>query len=140
MITGITKDESSVEILKIDLEFFAVRNQDGQFFHAVGLGGGKTWVNDIKSAKIYPKIGQARARVTWFTNNYPKYASPVIIKIIANKAIVLDETERVKKAIEKIEKKEAEYRKRQAEYELKRAKEDARIANDKLKRLKNKEW
>jgi hypothetical protein len=74
MITGSTKDNNSKKVdevkeIKIHLEFFAVRSKTGQYFRAVGFGGGgKHWVDEIGDAKIYAKIGGAMGRVTYFIN------------------------------------------------------------------------
>jgi len=126
--------------IKINLEFFAVRSKDGKYFRSVGFGGGKNWVDDIKKAKIYPKIGQARARVTWFKANYPDFGVADIIKIIANEAIVLSEVERVEKSINKKEEKELKRQKERAERALKQAEEDFKKAGEKLRKLKVNEF
>lgn len=150
MITGTTgdnrsektkndNDSESAKGYEINLEFFAVRNSSGQYFRNVGYGGyGKSWVEELGKAKIYTKIGQARSRVTWFSRNHPQYPMPVIIKIVANKAFVLDETERVKKAI--LAKQRAEIRKEEeyAKRKIKYAEEDLKRAQEKLEKLKNK--
>lgn len=123
----------------INLEFFAVRNSSGQYFHNVGYGGyGKSWVDDLSKAKIYTKIGQARSRVTWFSRNHPEYPMPVIIKIIANRAVVLDETERVKKAILSKQRTEIRREEESAKQSIKYAEEDLKRAQEKLEKLKNK--
>lgn len=83
----------------MNLELYVVRNQEGHYFRAKGFGGyGKTWVDDIQKAKVYPKLAQARSRVTWFYNNYPEYGIPNIIKLTVSEAEVMDESERVLKA------------------------------------------
>lgn len=47
------------------LNFYIVMNSDGQFFRAKGRGGyGQTWVEDPNKARIYAKIGPARAAIT----------------------------------------------------------------------------
>jgi hypothetical protein len=127
-----------IKDIKIHLELFVVRNSSGQYFHNVGYGGyGKTWVDSLQKAKIYTKIGQARSRVTWFTKKYSNYPMPVIIKIIANEAIVLDESERVKKAIASKERAEARRKKAESEWKLKRAEEKLKEAVEEIKKLKD---
>lgn len=84
-------------------KFYIVRNQEGKFFRAKGFNGyGDTWTADPTLAKVYQKIGQARSRVTFFANNYPEYGVPEILEMTAHSAVVLDETKRVKKALQKI--------------------------------------
>lgn len=142
--TGVTEFDSSekvktneIKIVSLHIEFFAVRNQDGKFFHGVGMSGaGKTWVDDITKAKIYPKIGQARARVTWFKTHYPEYATADIIKIIADRAEILNESERVQKTIKSKEEKELKRKKERLERELKYTQAEYEKLGNKLKDLK----
>lgn len=95
---------------KIELSVYAVRNQDGKWFRSKGFGGyGSCWVDDILKAKIYPKIGGARGRVTWWANHFPQYGVPELVELQITNAIVTDESERVKKTQEKEEKRKANY-------------------------------
>jgi hypothetical protein len=80
------------------LEFYGVRNKEGKWFRAKGYGGyGETWVKELKKARIYNRIGPARAAVSYFANNFPKYGIPEIILFKCTEMVVLDETERVLK-------------------------------------------
>ena len=97
------------------LLFYIVINSSGQFFRAKGYGGyGETWTNDIKKAKIYGKIGPARARVTWFASTYPNYPPPAIIKLSVGQFELLEEKGRVTKEIKTKEEKEAGRKKKNA--------------------------
>jgi hypothetical protein len=124
-----------VEKIEINIEFFAVRNKEGKYFRSIGFSGKSNWVDDIKKAKIYPKIGGARGRVTWFATHYPEYGIPDIIKITASEAVVLNEAERVDKTIKKKEEKELKRQKEQALRNLKTAEEELVRA---VKNLENK--
>ncbi len=94
--------------MKFELELYAVRNKDGEWFRAKGYGGGgASWVDDIKKAKIYSKIGQARSRVTFFATNYPEFGVPEIVKLKVSESEAVDETLRVEKSISSKKKKEA---------------------------------
>ena len=120
---------------EIQLELYVVRNQEGKFFRSKGYGGyGDTWVDDIQKAKIYPKISQARSRVTWFYNNYPKYGIPSIIKLGVCEMEVLDETERVEKAHQRKLTEKDRSRIRQAKWELDRAERELENAQQRLNR------
>lgn len=134
-ITGSTPSNTA-EKLEINIEFFAVRSKDGKYFRSVGFSGRNNWVDDIKKAKIYPKIGGARGRVTWFAKNYPEYGVPDIIKITANEAVVLNEAERVDKTIKKKEEKELKRQRECAKRNLKAAEEELTRASKKLEKLK----
>jgi hypothetical protein len=128
------------EITTISLNFsvFAVRSHDGKWFRAKGQNGyGDSWVSDIKTAKIYGKIGPARSCVTFWTNKYPNIPSPVIVEIVADKGIVHDEQKRLEKV--KIKKLEEEQKriKRNYQEQVKRAARDLQNAQDKLDKLKS---
>lgn len=126
---------------KVDeLFFYVVRNSDGEFFRAKGYGGyGKTWVSEITKARVYTKIGPARASVSYFANHYPEYPSPTILKMGVGAVEVINEAERVEK--QKIKKQEAEERRkaRQAKRNLEHAQKEFEASKAKLERLKQHE-
>lgn len=84
-----------------ELTFYVVRNLEGRYFRRKGYGGGgDTWVADIERARVYAKIGSARAVVSFFVSKYPQFGTPEILVMKAQLFEVLNETERVQKAIE----------------------------------------
>lgn len=123
-----------------ELILYVVRNSDGQYFRAKGYGGyGNTWVSDINKAKIYGKIGGARGTITWFSNSYPEYPVPQLVKLNVTGMEVIDETERVRKVKEKKIVAEVAKKKRRAEIDLKNAERDFEEAKSKLESLKKKQ-
>lgn len=119
------------------LVLYAVRNSKGEYFRAKGYsGGGATWVDDINKAKIYGKTGGARGTITWFANNHPKYPTPDLIKLTVTSIEVMDETARVKKAVEKKAKAEAAQAERDAKRKIADAERDLERAKERLKQLK----
>ena len=127
----------NMKLEDIKLELYVVVNQEGKFFHAIGYGGvGKSWVDTLDKAKIYTKIGQARSRVTWWFTNHPKFGRPQIIKLTATGTEILDEEERLKKAVEKKETTKAKTKAMWAEHNLKCAEERLKEAQRELDRLK----
>lgn len=115
------------------LELYVVMNSSGSFFRAKGYGGyGDTWVNDISKAKTYGKIGPARSRVTWFSNTYPQYPPPAIIKLKVSSFEIMQENERVQKAKKTKEEKEAKRKTAQAKRELEYAREKFERAQKEL--------
>jgi hypothetical protein len=63
------------------LELFAVQNSEGKWFHRKGYGGyGETWCDEQHKARIYTKLSQARAQVTYFTKNFPEYPAPNVVR------------------------------------------------------------
>jgi len=82
-----------------DLELYVVRNGEGKYFRSKGYGGyGNNWVDELKQARIYAKIGPARSQVSFWATNYPKYGTPEIVVLTVSATKVLQEDDRVKKA------------------------------------------
>ena len=84
------------------MTIYLVRNQSGQFFRAKGQSGlGQSWVDDIAKARIYTKIGPAKATVTFYTQNFPKFGTPsiLVLELDVTKATVMDMTETTSKSI-----------------------------------------
>ena len=118
------------------IDLYVVRSKVGKFFRARGQSGyGESWVTDIQNAKVYGKIGPARAQVTYWATAHPKYGVPDILKLEVTGLEVLDETARVEKALgliatakEKIELVRAKQNWERAEAEYARAEENLRQA------------
>jgi len=109
------------------LQFYLVRSRDGKYLHRKGYGGySDSWSKDILKARVYTKIGQARAQVTWWANAFPKYGVATIVRFEAKEAEVIDESKRVKQRNKKCEERELAAEKREAKRQLKAA--EARLA------------
>ncbi len=81
------------------IDVFLVRNRDGHWFRSKGYGGyGQTWVDDIRKAKLYTRLAQARSRVTYFAAKWPDFGTPEIVRLVVSGGEVLDEAARVEKA------------------------------------------
>lgn len=92
------KGVMSAELYK--LRFYLVRNSEGKYFRSKGYGGyGSSWVEDVGKAKVYQKIGQARSRVTYWAGEWPEYGVPTVIEFGVGQIDVLQEDDRVAKAI-----------------------------------------
>lgn len=88
--------------MRIELLLYAVRNHEGKWFRSVGYGGGgRTWVDELKGAKIYAKIGQARGRVTFFANSRKELPIPELVELSVTGARILNEDDRVKASMNK---------------------------------------
>ena len=83
----------------VKLVLYAVRNKDGWYFRAKGGGLRGNWVDSLKKARIYSKPGPARAQVTFFANNYPKYGVPELVELRVTEVVTLNEDVRVKKSM-----------------------------------------
>jgi hypothetical protein len=93
------------------LTLYAVQNKDGKWFRAKGYGGGgKTWVDELNGAKIYAKIGQARAQVTYFAKNHPSFGIPNLVALdVISARVLVDEIPRAKKAVDKSKKRDEKH-------------------------------
>jgi hypothetical protein len=121
------------------LSLFVVRNRDGKFFRRKGYGGrGDSWVSDLATARIYAKVGGARAIVSFFASKYPEFGVPDIVKLTVGATEVLNEAERIAAVIEKkkaaretkeLHKKADELRAAQANFDRAKATLDAKKAS-----------
>lgn len=97
---------------------------------------GDSWVDDIKKARVYTRIGHARTQVAFWATNYPDYGVPEIVALHVTATEVLDEKERVEAAVTKKEQAKQAARLRREEAKLARAEEEARNARAVLAGLK----
>lgn len=119
-----------------EITLFAVRNEKGEWYRRKGYGGyGKCWVEKFSQARVYNRIGPARALISWWSNNYKDYPTPQLVQFQVSSIKVLDETARVEK--QKLNKQKAEQRKeiRDKQYRLERAQIDLENAQKTLKEL-----
>lgn len=90
-----------------DLKFYAVRNKDGQWFRRKGYsGGGDSWVDTLRGARIYNKPGYARAIVTWFYKHYPEYGYADIVEFSVSETKIINVEKEVQDSIRKKEERE----------------------------------
>lgn len=114
-----------------NLEFFAIRNREGQWFHRKGYSGyGETWREDVLEARIYNKIGHARAQVTYFARRWPSFGIPEIVVFKIGETAVINEEERIKKREEKTEKRAGIHRLKTAREKLAEAKQEYEEVQD----------
>lgn len=104
----ITMDTNNSETFELEINLYLVRSQDGKFLRAKkhNIYGGHfdtrgSWTDKIQEAKIYTKPGPARSQVTFWSKNYPTFGIPDIVIIEKGTCRIVNETKRVKKAINK---------------------------------------
>jgi len=103
------------------MELYVVRNRDGKYFRAKGIGGyGDSWVDELERARIYTKASSAKAQITFWATNYPDYGTPDLVILEAKIKEVVPQDERVKGVVKAAKKRDVAYRKKQAEFEIKR--------------------
>lgn len=105
--------------------FYAIINHENKFLRRKGYGGyGNSWIDNIGAARIYPKIGTAKAQITFWGKNYPQYPTPKLVEITGSITSIIEQGDRVKNAIDKereLENRHALYR---AQIEYERAKKN----------------
>ena len=120
------------------MNLYVVRNREGKFFRAIGYGGsGANWVDSLEKAKFYPKIGQAKSRVTYFTQEWPDYGTPDILEFTLDvtQAKVIDMTETTKKSIARIERRNLQREANYRQYEIETLRSEQARIREKLERL-----
>ena len=128
-----------MENISVDLKLYAIRNKEKQWFRAKGYGGyGKSWVDDIKMAKIYSKPGPARGQITFWSNSYPEFGVPDLIELVVNNATVINEIDRVATAKKKRELKKANAEKNLSNWQLELASRELREAQERIRKLTEK--
>lgn len=85
------------------LTFYVVRSKDGKYLRSTGIGGGAHWIEDIKKAKVWNKIGTAKAQVTFWASNYPEFGVPEIIPFLATPQEPMNLEDHVNNSIRKKE-------------------------------------
>jgi len=127
----------TMETTPVDITVYLVRSQDGKWFRAKGMNGyGDSWVDDVKKARVYTKIGPARSCVTYWTRTYPKFGIPDIVELHSTTGVILNEKERVEKSIDKIKKEKIASELRNKQWRLEQAQRDLADAQNRLKQLK----
>ena len=95
------------------MELFVIMNSAGQYMRAKGFsGGGQSWVNGIKTARVYTSIGPAKAQVTYWKKHFPEHECPKIVVLEATIKEVLDQSDRVSEVIKKQEQARIKYEER----------------------------
>jgi hypothetical protein len=122
------------------MKIYVVQSQDGKYFRNIGYGGyGKSWRDKLEDAKFYTKIGQAKARVTFWFKNHPEYGCPKIVAFDLNdqNMEVIDMELDTKKSIKNIEKKALQKKISYLEYKMARISTDTKTASQDMIRLQN---
>lgn len=99
----------------LKLNFYLVRNKEGNWFRSKGYGGfGSSWTDNVRSARAYARPGPAKAVSTWFARNHPSYGVPDVVRFEAHLAEVIDSA--------------ADFKKRENAREQRKRLEEARAA------------
>ena len=120
------------------MKLYVVRNKEGKFFKNKGFGGyGYNWKDNLDQAKFYPKIGQAKARVTYFAKHFPSYGVCDILEFTldVNQAVVMNMEVATATVLQKAKIAEAEAELRRREYEIQRLQAERDAISAKLKRF-----
>ncbi len=124
-----------------DIKFYAVRNKDGKWFRRKGYGGyggyGETWVDDLKSARIYNKPGPARAQISYFYNKWPEYGIADLVEFSIGSFEIIDERDRVLGVKKKKEEEARKYEVMARQREIEMAKAKLEEAKKELRELQD---
>lgn len=121
------------------MNLYVVRSKStGEFFRSVGRNSsGSSWVKDLKDAKFYTKIGQAKGRVTYFYKSDPSYGCPDILEFDLDpaQAKILDmqaETDKKIKRANVLELKREISRREYEKYKLTKQQEEIKLRLNQL--------
>ena len=121
------------------LIMYAVKSKDGKWLRSKGYGGhGENWVEDIKGAKLYGRPGPAKAQITFWAKNYPKFGIPDLIELKITEMSVIDESENVKKKIENMEIRKKREKLNEIEFDIRQAEHKKEELTKRIKDLKRK--
>lgn len=99
------------------LYFYAVMSQDGKYYKSRGMGGyGDRWVDDLSRARIYPKIGQAKGQITYWSKYEKEYGIPRLVVLKVTIDDVLDQEEYIQSKKEKEKQREEKVKKNPCKY------------------------
>jgi|GEM_PF-6349121 len=99
---------------------YAIRNADGLWLRSLGTWSASEWTEHFTAAKCYQRLSVARAMVTRVTREIG-YAPDLIA--IEGEGRVVDEGERVNKAVARIERDTADFAELTRKANLRRARE-----------------
>ena len=112
------------------MEQYVVRNKEGKYFKSRGFDSYKErWVDNLEDAKIYQKIGTAKAQITYWARHFPEYGVPDLIILETMIKEVVPQGKRVKESIENIKRREKQYEINRLEWEKKRIEEKIKLAS-----------
>lgn len=100
------------------MKLYVVKSRDGKYYHS---SGGAHWVESIERAKIFPRIGGARAVVTYWARAWPTYGTPLLVELTVTETSTADESQRVLDANKKKDEQSRRRRLRAAEAAASRA-------------------
>lgn len=116
---------------------YVVQNSEGKYFRSTGYGVyGERWVSELVRARIYPRIGQAKGRVTFFTREYPEFGAPKIVRFDLTNPQVMDVAKETKRSIQKIEERAERSEIRRRAEEVKRLEAEIGGHQKRLKAIK----
>lgn len=114
---------------------YFIRNKSGKFFRSKGYGGyGDSWVDTMEKAKMYTRIGTAKAQITFWFRRYPLLGCPDLLSFSIDPAAVtvIDMTDDTVKRIQKATIKELRREERNREWRLESAQRDLDKARAKV--------
>ena len=119
------------------MKLYTLINHEGKYYRSIGYGGsGGNWVDTLEKAKFYPKIGQAKGRVTFFYNYDKKFPCPQILEFDLSNPVVIDAVEETKKRILKAEERDAKKQEARQREKLVEAEKEHQRLKHKIAQIK----
>lgn len=116
------------------LDLFVVKTESGKYFRAKGYNGsGQTFVDDIKKARLYTRLGPARSCVTYF-KNYNKMKLEIVQLLVTGEQ-VFDDTVRITKQAKALENKKLKAEQKAIKNQIEKVQTEINVLNKKLESI-----
>lgn len=116
------------------LDLFVVKTESGKYFRAKGYNGsGLSFVDDIKKARLYTRLGPARSCVTYF-KNYNKMKLEIVQLLVTGEQ-VFDDSVRITKQAKALENKKLKEERDAFKNQIKKVENEINFLNKKLKSI-----
>lgn len=116
------------------LDLFVVKTESGKYFRAKGYNGsGLSFVDDIKKARLYTRLGPARSCVTYF-KNYNKMKLEIVQLLVTGEQ-VFDDSVRITKQAKALENKKLKAEQQDIKNRIKKIQTEIDSLNKKLESI-----
>lgn len=116
------------------LDLFVVKTESGKYFRAKGYNGsGQTFVDDLKKARLYTRLGPARSCVTYF-KNYNKMKLEIVQLLVTGEQ-VFDDSVRITKQAKALENKKLKAEQQGVKNQINKVQSEINLLNKKLESI-----
>lgn len=116
------------------LDLFVVKTESGKYFRAKGYNGsGQTFVDELKKARLYTRLGPARSCVTYF-KNYNKMKLEIVQLLVTGEQ-VFDDSVRITKQAKALENKKLKAEQQGVKNQINKVQSEINLLNKKLESI-----